>query len=152
MSFRHEGMVPLILQHGIRWRWVASYLNRPLYSWGKNPGTQWTRGYLDPIDCGKVIFYIFPGSNIHSSVVQSIACIARMSFPTRHVKWNQPSAFTYTTFQYRQITLTFMGPEGQACQENINSYHFTYMAITHTHSSPSPYTIAKRNIGARIFS
>jgi hypothetical protein len=75
-------MVPLILQLGNRWRWVASYLNRPLYSWGKNPrypvDERISRLHSRSGGCGNVIFYTFRDSNIHSSVVQSVAYIAWM--------------------------------------------------------------------------
>jgi len=49
--------------------------------------------------CGNVQFYTFQDST-HSSVVQSVACTAWMSFPTRHVKWKQPSVWTCTMFQH----------------------------------------------------
>jgi hypothetical protein len=131
--WRNGGMVPFILQLGIRWRWVASYLNRPLYSWGKNPrypvDKRISRLHSRSEGCGNVIFYTFWDSNIHSSVVQSVACIAWMSFHTWHVKWKQPSVCTRTTFQYRQITLIFMGPEGQTLRKlqfiplYVDGYH-----------------------------
>jgi len=92
---------------------VASYLNRPLYSWGKKSGTQRTRGYLDPV-AGQEAVDTFQGSEhpFLGSSVRSFHCVNVVPYSTRQMK---PSVCTCTMFQYRQSTPIFMWPEGQTC-------------------------------------
>ena len=41
-----RGIAPLILNHGIRWKWMVSFTPLPLYPSGRNPGTHCIGGSL----------------------------------------------------------------------------------------------------------
>jgi hypothetical protein len=43
-----RGIAPFILNLDSRRRWVADFTYRPLYPWGKNSTTAWTRGWVGP--------------------------------------------------------------------------------------------------------
>jgi hypothetical protein len=45
---RSGGIIPRILNLGIRWMWVISFRPRLLYPQGKTPGTHWIRGCVGP--------------------------------------------------------------------------------------------------------
>jgi hypothetical protein len=43
-----RGIAPLILDLGIRWRWVVNFMPRPLYPQGKSPWCPLNRRWVDP--------------------------------------------------------------------------------------------------------
>lgn len=73
----------------------------------RTPGTQWTRGYLDPLQpvrrLWKVISYTFRDSNISSSVVQSVHVVpysTRKMKPTKCMQKNHVSVQTNYSYIY----------------------------------------------------
>jgi hypothetical protein len=94
------GIAPRILDLGTRWRWVVSFMLRPLYPGEIVPGTHWIGGWM------------VSRTGLDAVVKRKIPSFCRDSSPRTPIV--QPVSQRYTTELYL-ICLPWDQPEGHYC-------------------------------------
>jgi hypothetical protein len=111
-------MAPFILNLGTRWRRAVSFPLRPLWSWRKNPGTDWIRGRVGP------------GNSLEILKNRKISCPSRDS----NLELSIPYLFHYTDCAIRAPVVEMNGCSGTRIGYcNTARYQFSTFAVTLDH-------------------
>jgi hypothetical protein len=81
-----EGITPQILNLGTIWRWMVSFIPRPLYSGERSPGTHWIRGCVGPragLDAEEKRKIPSPRRESNSHLPARSQSLYRLSYPNK---------------------------------------------------------------------